>query len=255
MTRHRGAAVVTGAARGLGLAIATALHQVGYDVMVTDPDPDAAAAAAAPLGGWSARLDVRYDQACEVAAQRAAERGGLALWVNNASVLAVGPLWTHDAGTRRRLMETNALGLMNGTLAALGVMRPRGRGHIVNVVSLAGLDAAPGETVYAASKQAALAFSLGTLAELRAAGQRGVHISCLCPEGDWSPSRDSGARLRTEHVATRLVRLLDDPRPVVAMPRRNGVRMLDAFPRASLSMARLMLAVGQRRQPQGLSLR
>jgi short-subunit dehydrogenase len=258
MRRHRGAAVVTGAARGLGLAIATALHQVGYDVMVTDPDPDAAAAAAAPLGGWSARLDVRYDQACEVAAQRAAERGGLALWVNNASALAVGPLWTHDAGTRRRLMETNALGLMNGTLAALSVMRPRGRGHIVNVVSLAGLVAAPGETVYAASKQAALAFSLGTLAELRAAGQRGVHISCLCPEGDWTPNpqeRGSGARLRTEHVATRLVRLLDEPRPVVAMSRRSGVRMLDAFPRASLSMARLMLAVGQRRQPQGLSLR
>jgi len=235
MERHRGAAVVTGAARGLGLAIATALHQVGYEVMLTDLDPDAAAAAAAPLGGWSARLDVRYDRACEVAAERAAERGGLALWVNNASAnsSANGPSWTDDAGTRRRVMDTNALGVMNGTLAALGVMRPRGRGHIVNVVSLAGL--APGETVYAASKQAALAFSLGTLAELRTAGQRGVHISCLCPDG---------ASLRTEDVATRLVRLVNDLRPVVAMPWWRGaqIRLLDTFPQAS----RLMPATGRR---------
>ena len=216
MNRHRGAAVVTGAARGHGLAIAGALHQVGYEVMVTDLDPDAAAAAAAPLGGWSARLDVRYDQACEVAAQRAAERGGLALWVNNASAHPelVGPSWTHDAGTRRRVMETNAFGVMNGTLAALDVMRPRGRGHIVNVVPLAGLIAAPGGTVDAASGHAALAFSLGTLAELRAAGRPGVHISCLCP----------GAR-PADDVATRLIRLLEDPRPVVAMPRWRAAQV------------------------------
>jgi short-subunit dehydrogenase len=259
MERHRGAAVVTGAARGLGLAIATALHHVGYEVMVTDLDPDAAAQAAAPLGGWSARLDVRYDQACEVAARRAAERGGLAVWVNNAGVLATGPSWTHDAGTRRRMMETNALGLMNGTLAALGVMRPRGRGHIVNVVSLAGLAPTPGGTVYAASTRAAVAFSLGTLAELRACGQRGVHISCLCPDGILTPmlreriadpdaaASFTGPVLNVDDVAARLVRLVDDPRPVVAMPRWRGaqVRLLDTFPRASVSVARLMMAAGR----------
>lgn len=267
---RRGAAVVTGAARGLGLAIATALHQVGYDVLVTDVDQAEAEAAAAPLSGWSARLDVRFDQACAVVAERAAERGGLALWVNNAGLLATGPSWTHEAGLRRRMMDVNALGVMNGTLAALDVMRRRGRGHIVNVVSLAGLVAPPGETVYAASKHAAIAFSLGTLADLRAAGQRGVHISCLCPDGIWTPMlhdklRDPGAAasftgtmLRPEAVAARLVRLIDEPRPVVAMPRWRGVqaRAIDAFPRASLSMARLILATGragQRRHARRLS--
>jgi NAD(P)-dependent dehydrogenase (short-subunit alcohol dehydrogenase family) len=202
MNRHRGAAVVTGAARGLGLAIATALHQVGYDVMITDTDPDAAAQAAAPLGGWSARLDVRHEQACEVAARRAAEHGGLALWVNTAGMLADGPSWTQDAGTRRRLLDANAVSVMNGTIAALGVMKERGRGHVVNVL------AGPAGTVSAAIRQAAVAFSLGTAADLRAAGQRGVHISCLCP-GSAHP----------DGVAARLVRLLDEPRPVVAMPR------------------------------------
>jgi NAD(P)-dependent dehydrogenase (short-subunit alcohol dehydrogenase family) len=205
MSCHRGAAVVTGAARGLGQAIATALHQIGYDVMVTDTDPDAAAEAAAPLGGWSARLDTRHEQACEVAAERAAERGGLALWVNTADMLADGPSWTQDGGMRRRLMDAGAVGVMNGTLAALGVMKPRGRGHIVNVV------AGPGGTVSTAIRQAAVAFSLGTRADLRDAGQRGVQISCLCP----GPVPPDG-------VALRVVRLLDDPRPIVAMPRWRG---------------------------------
>ena len=58
---------------------------------------------------------------------------------------------------------------------------------MLNVVSLAGLIAAPGETVYAASKHALLAFSLGTLTDLRMAGLRGVHVSCLCPDGIWTP--------------------------------------------------------------------
>jgi short-subunit dehydrogenase len=181
--------------------------------MVTDTDPDAAAQAAALLGGWSARLDSRHQQACEVAAGRASERGGLALWVNTAGMLAEGPSWTQDAGTRRRLVDTNAIGVMNGTIAALGVMKERGRGHIVNVV------AGPGGTLSAAIRQAAVAFSLGTRADLRAAGQRGVHISCLCP-GPVGP----------DGVAARLLRLLDDPRPVVAMPRwRAAPVRLGAF--------------------------
>lgn len=261
-----GTAVVTGAARGLGLAIATALHHAGYAVLLTDVDAGAAGAAADDLGGRAAALDVRDEAACAaVAARAAAEPGGLALWVNNAGILATGPSWTHDAGTRRAVLEVNALGAMNGTLAALAVMRAAGRGHIINVVSLAGLVAAPGETVYAASKHALLAFSLGTLAELRAAGERRVHISCVCPDGIWTPMlydklADGGAAvsftgtlLRPERVAARVVRLARRPRPVVALPRWRGaqVRVLDALPALSMRIAPLVLALGragQRRQ-------
>jgi NAD(P)-dependent dehydrogenase (short-subunit alcohol dehydrogenase family) len=262
----RAAAVVTGAARGLGLAIAKALHRAGYDVLVTDADADAAAAAAEPLGGWSARLDVRYDQACEAIAERAAQRrGGLALWVNNAGVLATGPSWTHDPATRRRVMEVNALGGMNGTLAALSVMRPQRKGHVINVVSLAGLVAAPWESVYSASKHAMIAFSIGTLAELRAAGESNIHISCFCPGGIWTPMlydkvHDAGAvasftgsLLSPQRAAAGVLHLVEHPRPVLAMPRWRGVqvRALDAFPRLSLRLAGLVLAngrSGQRRQ-------
>jgi NADP-dependent 3-hydroxy acid dehydrogenase YdfG len=261
-----GAAVVTGAAGGLGRAIAGALHADGWRVLLTDLDADAVADAAVPTGGWSRALDVRDEAACaEVAAEAAGAAGGLGLWVNNAGVLATGPAWTHDEATRRRLVEVNALGAMHGTLAALGVMRAQGRGHVLNVVSLAGLIAAPGETVYAASKHALLAFSLGTLTDLRMAGVRDVHVSCLCPDGIWTPmlhdrlddpgalASFTGTLLTPERVAARAVRLARRPRPVVSLPRWRGaqVRLLDAFPRLALALVPVVRAAGragQRRQ-------
>ncbi|MFC0029427.1 SDR family NAD(P)-dependent oxidoreductase [Micromonospora chaiyaphumensis] len=265
-TSGRGAAVVTGAAGGLGRAIAAALHADGWRVLLTDVDADAVAAAAAPLGGWSRALDVRDEAACTaVAAEAAGAPDGLGLWVNNAGILATGPAWTHDADTRRRLVEVNTLGAMNGTHAALTVLRAQGRGHVLNVVSLAGLIAAPGETVYAASKHALLAYSLGTLADLRMAGVRGVHVSCLCPDGIWTPmlhdklddpgalASFTGALLTPERVAARAVRLARRPRPVVSLPRWRGaqVRLLDAFPRLALALTPVVRATGragQRRQ-------
>ncbi|MFR9779733.1 SDR family NAD(P)-dependent oxidoreductase [Micromonospora sp. MS34] len=262
----RGAAVVTGAAGGLGRAIAAALHADGWRVLLTDVDAEAVATTAAPLGGWSRPFDVRDEAACaEVAAAAAGADGGLGLWVNNAGILATGPAWTHDAATRRRLVEVNALGAMNGTLAALAVMRRQGHGHVLNIVSLAGLIAAPGETVYAASKHALLAFSLGTLTDLRMAGVQGVHVSCLCPDGIWTPmlhdklddpgalASFTGTLLTPEQVAARAVRLARRPRPVVTLPRWRGaqVRLLDTFPRLALALTPVVRAAGragQRRQ-------
>ncbi|MEV4540484.1 SDR family NAD(P)-dependent oxidoreductase [Micromonospora echinaurantiaca] len=260
-----GAAVVTGAAGGLGRALAAALHADGWPVLLTDLDATAVAEAAAPLGGWSRPLDVRDEAACAAVAAEAADRGGLGLWVNNAGILVTGPSWAHDAATRRRVVEVNTLGAMNGTLAALAVMRAQGHGHVLNVVSLAGLIAAPGETVYAASKHALLAFSLGTLADLRAAGHRGVHVSCLCPDGIWTPMLHdrlddpgaavsfTGTLLTPERVAARAARLARRPRPVVSLPRWRGaqVRLLDTLPRLAVGLTPVIAAVGragQRRQ-------
>jgi short-subunit dehydrogenase len=269
-----GAAVVTGAAQGLGLAIATALRGRGYDVLLTDIDAAAVMAAAAPLGGWSAVLDVRDEEACvAVARTAAAHPGGLAVWVNNAGVLATGPSWTHDGSTRRRVLEVNAFGGMNGTLAALAEMRATGgRGHIVNIVSLAGLVPAPGEAVYSASKHALIAFSIGSLAELRMAGERGIHISCVCPDGIWTPmisdkladdgaaASFTGTMLTPERVARAVLRVLARPRPVLSVPRWRGalVRVFDAFPRLSLRLAKVIMATGragQRRQARRLGQR
>ena len=260
-----GAAVVTGGGRGLGREIARLLGRRGLQVLVTDVDGEAAAETARLVGGTAqaSTLDVRDEEACRAVAQQAVEAAGrLDVWVNNAGVLSTGPAWEQDAATRRFLVEVNALGTMNGTLAALEHMRPAGRGHVVNIVSLAGLIGVPGETVYSATKHAALGFSLATLSDLRIAGVRGVDISCVCPDGIWTPMLHdrlddpaaalsfSGRLLQPEDVVRAVDRVLDRPRPVVAVPAWRGlqVRTLDALPGLAVRLGPTIQRLARRQQ-------
>ncbi|HEX6117306.1 MAG TPA: SDR family NAD(P)-dependent oxidoreductase [Solirubrobacterales bacterium] len=260
-----GGALVTGAGRGLGLEIARGLVARGLTVHVTDVDGDAAAAAAAEVGGgaFASALDVRDPGACRAAAAATAERGGgLEVWVNNAGILATGLTWEQDDELRRAMLDVNAHGTMNGTIAALELMRPAGRGHIINIISLAGLVAAPGEALYGASKHAAIAFTIGTLADLRRSGERRIKISAVCPDGIWSPMLAdklddpdaapsfSGRLLSPEHVAARTVAVLDRPRVVLTIPRWRGfvIRLFDAFPGLAERMVPAMMADARRRQ-------
>jgi short-subunit dehydrogenase len=151
-------AVVTGAGGGLGAAIAAELAGRGFAVWVTDVDAEAAARVAAEIGGGAraSALDVRDEAACRtLAATVLAEGGSLDVWVNNAGVLATGLAWEQDEPTRGAMLSINAAGTMNGTVAALESMIAAGRGHVINVISLAGIVAAPGEVAYSASKEAA----------------------------------------------------------------------------------------------------
>jgi NAD(P)-dependent dehydrogenase (short-subunit alcohol dehydrogenase family) len=264
-TVRHGGALVTGGARGLGFQIARLLARRGHTVHITDLDGEAAARAAAELGdaAFGSALDVRDEQACRAAASATVERAGsLEVWVNNAGVLLTGPAWHQDAGARRLMLDVNAHGTINGTLGALAVMRLAGRGHILNVISMAGLTPAPGETVYGASKHAAIAFSLGTLADLRLEGVRGIDISCLCPDGIWTPMLEdklddpqavasfTGVMLLPDQVAERAMHLLDHPRPVLTVPRWRGalLRTGALWPRLGLAVLPAMFASGRFQQ-------
>jgi NAD(P)-dependent dehydrogenase (short-subunit alcohol dehydrogenase family) len=259
------AALVTGAGRGLGLEIARALAARDLTVHVTDVDEDSAAAAAEEIGGsaFFSKLDVRDREQCEAAAAMTTERAGsLDVWVNNAGILVTGHVWEHDPDTCRLLFEVNTLGTINGTLAALGPMRQARRGHVINIVSLAGLGAPPGEALYGATKHAAIAFSLGTLADLRREGLKEIHVSSVCPDGIWTPMiadklddpdaapSFSGQLLRPEEVAPKVAELLDRPRPVLTVPRWRGafVRIVDAFPGLFSRVIPLWMADARRRQ-------
>jgi short-subunit dehydrogenase len=159
------------------------------------------------------------------------------------------------------MLEVNALGSVNGTVTAIESMRAAG-GHIVNVVSLAGLTPVPGEAVYAGTKHAVLGFSLSTLADLRLAGITDIDISCVCPDGIWTPMLHdklddpasalsfSGRLLEPEEVVAAVARLLDRPRPVKAVPAWRGVqaRLADAMPRLGLRALPLAVAWGRRNQ-------
>jgi NAD(P)-dependent dehydrogenase (short-subunit alcohol dehydrogenase family) len=249
----------------LGLEIARRLVARGHHVHITDLDGELAARAAAGLGprAFGSALDVRSFPACRAAASRTVRRtGSLEVWVNNAGVLVTGPAWQQDERTRALMLEVNATGTINGTLAALEPMRTAGQGHILNIVSLAGLVAAPGEAVYAASKHAAIGFSLATLADLRVAGINGIEISCVCPDGMWTPmlfdkledpsaaASFSGVLLRPEEVADEAVGLLDAPQPVLAIPRWRGamMRVFDLMPALSLRYAPRVIARARRKQ-------
>jgi len=249
----------------MGLEIARRLVGRGYEVAVTDVDEGAVTAAAEELGGraWPLVLDVSDSEAVQAAADQVVERSGsLDVWVNNAGILATGLSYEQPIEVHRRLLEVNAVGTMNGTLAAIEKMRPSGRGHIINVISLAGLAAATGIVGYSASKHAAIAFSLGTAADLRRNGLSGIHISCVCPDGVWTPMINdklddpndalsfSGVMLMPEEVAERVEGLLDKPKPVLAIPAWRGsfARFFDRHPKLSLRLTPLLMRDALRRQ-------
>jgi NAD(P)-dependent dehydrogenase (short-subunit alcohol dehydrogenase family) len=236
----------------------------GYLVHATDIDSDAAAQTAAEIGtgARSSALDVCDEAACRALADEAARNGGLDLWVNNAGILVTGLPWEQGAETHRRMLEINAVGTINGTVAALEPMIAAGRGHVINVISLAGIVAAPGEVSYSASKHAAMAFTLGTLFDLRRAGIGGIAISAVCPDGIWTPMLEdklddpdaagsfSGHLLTPEHVAREVGKLTERPRPILILPRWRGLqlRLLDLFP--SLTVRLLPLAMRDARRKQ-----
>jgi NAD(P)-dependent dehydrogenase (short-subunit alcohol dehydrogenase family) len=257
-------AVVTGAGSGLGRAIAIELAKRGYRVHVTDVDAGAADRVAAELGGEArgSALDVRDEIACRGLADSIGRTGSLDLWVNNAGVFFPGPPWEQSAETRQLMLDVNVTGLMNGTIAALGPMRTAGRGHVVNIVSLAGIVPAPGEVAYSASKHAAMAFTLGTLFDLRRTGVKGVQLSAVCPDGIWTPMLEdklddvdaaasfSGHLLTAEEVATQVGKLTERPRPILIVPRWRGpmLRLVSLFPRLAIRLLPLLLWDARRKQ-------
>jgi short-subunit dehydrogenase len=133
---------------------------------------------------------------------------------------------------------------------------------VVNIASLAGLVAVPGETVYSGTKHAVMGFSLSTQADLRRAKVRDVRISCICPDGIWTPMLHdrlddpeaalsfSGRLLAVDDVAAAVAKVLDRPRQVTAVPGWRGleVRLADLAPDVALKALPLLVAQGRRTQ-------
>ncbi len=257
-------AVVTGAGSGLGRAIAGELASRGYRVHATDVDAEAAAQTGAEIGSGatSSQLDVRDENACRAVADSVAAEGSLDLWVNNAGVFFSGPPWEQGFELRQTMLDVNATGLMNDTIAALAPMIAAGRGHVINIVSLAGIVPAPGEVAYSASKHAAMAFTLGTYFDLRRTGIPGIEVSAVCPDGIWTPMLEdklddlesapsfSGRLLTAVEVAREVGKLTERPRPIVIVPRWRGplLRIVSLFPRLAVRALPLMLWDARRRQ-------
>jgi NADP-dependent 3-hydroxy acid dehydrogenase YdfG len=177
-------ALVTGASSGIGEATAVALAAQGAAVAIGARRTERLQALEERLTKEGARvlvleLDVTDESACRAAVARTQEElGGLDILVNNAGVMLLGPIVDADTEDWRRMLNTNVLGLMYMTHAALPRMLENGRGDIVNVSSVAGRIARLGSGGYNASKWGVNAFSESLRQEVTT---RGVRISLVEP--------------------------------------------------------------------------
>ena len=177
-------ALVTGASSGIGEATAIALAEAGAAVAIGARRKDRLDVLAAKLRDDGARvlqldLDVTDEQACVAAVARTREElGGLDVLVNNAGVMLLGTIVGADTEDWRRMLDTNVLGLMYMTHAAIEGMVEQGSGDLVNISSVAGRTARKGAGVYNASKWAVNAFSESLRQEVTG---RGVRIGLVEP--------------------------------------------------------------------------
>jgi 2-hydroxycyclohexanecarboxyl-CoA dehydrogenase len=180
----RRTAIVTGAARGIGHAIAARLLADGYRVALGDVEDAAVRAAAEKLGGEAAgalalRLDVSDTESVREAFARAeSSLGQLDALVNNAGIDVIGPFVESREETWRRLIAVNLEGTLRCCRAALDGMLARGAGSIVNLGSDAGRVGSTGEAVYSATKGGIIAFTKSLAREV---ASRGVRVNCVCP--------------------------------------------------------------------------
>jgi len=176
-------ALVTGASSGIGEATAIALAAEGAAVAIAARRTDRLEALRTKLEGEGASvavlaLDVTDEGACRSAVQSTVDKlGGLDILVNNAGVMLLGAIEGADTTDWTRMIETNVVGMMFMTHAALPHLLDRG-GHVVQVSSTAGRVAAKGAGVYNASKFAVNAFSESLRQEVT---QRGVRVTLIEP--------------------------------------------------------------------------
>jgi NAD(P)-dependent dehydrogenase (short-subunit alcohol dehydrogenase family) len=252
-------AVITGAGRGLGRALAERLVRKGYHVVATDIDEGAAHVTATMVDGTAARLDVRDADAHRAVASLAAKQGAVTLWINNAGVLAVGDSWTIDDAAVRRQVDVNVLGVIWGCHAALSVME---RGMILNIGSMSALTPTPGLAVYGATKHAVLGYSLSLASELRQAN-RPIRVGALLPDaikGDMTDAvaQDAAAGLlfsnakllSMDAVADAAMDQIERPRLVRTIPRMRAAlaHIARPFPALGLPILERFVRAGRRRQ-------
>jgi 2-hydroxycyclohexanecarboxyl-CoA dehydrogenase len=177
-------ALVTGAGRGIGAAIAARLAAAGSAVAVCDVDAALAEASAGKLAAAGARaiaVAAAVSDAAAVArgvARAAAELGPVGVLVNNAAVDVVGPFLESSEAVWDRILAVNLKGTLVCCRAVLDGMIARGGGCIVNLGSDAGRVGSTGEAVYSASKGGVIAFTKSLAREV---ARHAIRVNCVCP--------------------------------------------------------------------------
>jgi NAD(P)-dependent dehydrogenase (short-subunit alcohol dehydrogenase family) len=230
--------VITGGARGIGLATARALAAKGARVVIGDLDEELTQRAAGEVGrgvvGY--RLDVT-DHAgfTKMLDQVEADLGPIYALVNNAGIMPLAYLEEESPATTSRQLAINLEAVIHGTREAIKRMKPRRSGHIVNVASMAGKLGAPGAATYCATKHGVVGLCEAVFFELR---PHNVDVTCIMPA---IVSTELAAGLKkspispqveAEDVANAIVKSLQKPKLEVSVPGylAKVTRIVRAFP-------------------------
>jgi NADP-dependent 3-hydroxy acid dehydrogenase YdfG len=221
-------ALVTGGGRGIGRAIARAFVAHGMKVAIADVDAALVVTTAREIGGGTIGLvlDVTKPEAFVRTVDEVERRlGPLDVLVNNAGIMPVGPFLDESDATTRRIVDVNVHGVLNGMKTVLPCFRARGRGHLVNVASMAAKVPAPGGVTYTGTKHFVLGASDAVRQELR---DTGVEVTCLMP-GPVLTEMMAGLRpargvrqVTVEEVAAAVVAALERPCFEVHVPAAAG---------------------------------
>lgn len=176
--------LITGASRGLGLALAREFADRGARLALCSRDEEDLAQVREEFEARGTevlieRCDVADRAAVQGCVQQAIDRfGGVDVLVNNAGIIQVGPLSTMTPARYREALDVMLWGLIHTTDAALPSMRARGDGHILNITSIGGLVSVPHLLPYSVAKFAAVGYSTGLATEL---AREGIAVTTAAP--------------------------------------------------------------------------
>jgi NAD(P)-dependent dehydrogenase (short-subunit alcohol dehydrogenase family) len=230
---------ITGGARGIGRATAAALIAQGARVAIGDIDAPLAAQSAQELGSSTIGLPLDVTDRASFAnfvQEVEAQLGPLDVLINNAGIMPIGPFVAESDSTAKRMIDINLHGVIFGSKLALERFLPRGRGHLVNVASVAGKAGFPGGATYCATKHAVVGLSEAIRAEVRSTD---IDVSIVMPvvvntELGSGLQKSRGVKMvEPEDVANAVVEALQTGRTDVFVPRsvRGLFRFMYVVPR------------------------
>ena len=219
---------ITGGGRGIGRATAAALIAQGARIAIGDIEAELASRTAAALGSGTIglALDVTDRASFDAFLARVEiELGPLDVLVNNAGIMPLGPLVSESDASTQRVVDINLMGVIHGSKLALSRFLPRGRGHLVNIASMAGKAGYPGGATYCATKHAVIGLSEAIRAEVRTTD---IDVSIVMPTvvrtelGSGLPETRGFKFAEPTDVADAIVEALQTGRVDVYVPRSMG---------------------------------
>ncbi|MDG5486872.1 SDR family oxidoreductase [Mycolicibacterium gadium] len=239
--------VVTGGARGIGLATATMLHRLGAKVAIGDVDEAAVKESGADFDlGFYARLDVTDRQSFTTFLDDVErELGPVDVLVNNAGICPAGGFLDEPDHVTQRTIDINLFGVILGTKLAAERMVRRGKGHIINIASVGAVNPVPGIATYCATKFAVLGYTDTARLELRGTGVTASVVMPTLTNTEMIDGVASATGLKNaepEDIAKGIVSLIAKPKPhltvtraaavLIGLTRRLPLRVYEAMNRA-----------------------